>query len=102
MAAPQAAPAPVQAALTTSSGGAMPITLPGSTPGTSVVAYPKPGETAEEQARDRYDCYQFAVAQTGFDPMRTYGIPANQLADRQANYSRAQAACFGGRGYTVR
>jgi hypothetical protein len=80
----------------------MPITLPGSAPGTSVVAYPKAGETAEEQARDRYDCYQFAVAQTGFDPMRTYGIPANQLADRQANYSRAQAACFAGRGYTVR
>jgi hypothetical protein len=57
----------------------------------------------DQQARDRYECYRFAVTQTGFDPLRTAGTLAGaQYAERQSAYERAQAACFEGRGYSVR
>jgi hypothetical protein len=72
-------------------------------PAVWVAAAPMKGQTADQQARDRYDCYQFAVAQTGFDPLRASGgVPTDQAADRKAAYERAQAACFDGRGYSVR
>lgn len=35
---------------------------------TEVYAYPKRGQTAEEMKRDRFECYAWAVKQTGFDP----------------------------------
>jgi len=35
---------------------------------TNIYAYPMNGQTAEQQDRDRYDCYQWAIQQTGFDP----------------------------------
>lgn len=35
---------------------------------TDIYAYPTNGQTAEQQDRDRYDCYQWAIQQTGFDP----------------------------------
>ena len=66
-------------------------------------AYPRNGQSADQQAHDRYDCYRFAAAQTGFDPMRTGG--ASQQTWRlgaQLDYDRAQAACLEGRGYTIR
>jgi hypothetical protein len=37
-------------------------------PPTQVYFYPAAGQTAEQQERDRYDCYLWAVRQTGFDP----------------------------------
>lgn len=74
---------------------------PGGT-GNSPYFYPHNGQSPDEQARDRYDCYRFAVAQTGFDPMRVSpGTPAAQYADRQGAYDRAQTTCYEGRGYTA-
>lgn len=74
---------------------------PGGT-GNSPYFLPRNGQSPDEQARDRYDCYRFAVTQTGFDPMRVSpGTPAAQYADRQAAYERAQTACYEGRGYTI-
>jgi Glycine zipper len=37
-------------------------------PNTDVYAYPVHGQTPEQQDRDRYECTQWAVKQTGFDP----------------------------------
>lgn len=37
--------------------------------------YPKAGQTAEQQSRDHYECYNWAVQQTGFDP-NDIDIPA--------------------------
>jgi len=37
-------------------------------PMTQVYFYPKQGQTTEQQSRDHYDCYSWAVKQTGFDP----------------------------------
>jgi hypothetical protein len=71
--------------------------------GSSITVYPHNNQTAEEQSRDHYECYRFAVAQTGYDPMRANGgdAPA-KIAELQTAYDRAQSACFEGRGYTVR
>jgi hypothetical protein len=33
-----------------------------------VYFYPKAGQTPEQQDRDRYECYNWAVSQTGFNP----------------------------------
>jgi hypothetical protein len=35
-----------------------------------IIAYPQNGQTQEQQQRDRFDCYEWAVGQTGFDPQR--------------------------------
>lgn len=37
-------------------------------PPTQVYFYPNEGQTAAQQDRDRYECYQWARKQTGFDP----------------------------------
>jgi len=37
--------------------------------------YPKAGQTTEQQSRDHYECYNWAVQQTGFDP-NDIDIPA--------------------------
>ena len=37
-------------------------------PMTQVYFYPKTGQTDEQQSRDQYDCYNWAIKQTGFDP----------------------------------
>lgn len=37
-------------------------------PMTQVYFYPKAGQTPEQQSRDQYDCYNWAIKQTGFDP----------------------------------
>lgn len=30
--------------------------------------YPKAGQSEQQQSQDRYECHQWAVSQTGFDP----------------------------------
>jgi outer membrane lipoprotein SlyB len=37
-------------------------------PSPSVFFYPLQGQSAEQQDRDRYDCYRWARQQTGYDP----------------------------------
>jgi hypothetical protein len=37
---------------------------------TKVYFYPAQNQSAEQQDRDRYDCYVWAVDETGFDPAR--------------------------------
>lgn len=41
--------------------------------GAKTFAVPKSPKGPDEQARDQYECYRFAVAQSGFDPMRASG-----------------------------
>lgn len=37
-------------------------------PVTQVYFYPREGQTIKQQSRDHYECYNWAVNQTGFDP----------------------------------
>lgn len=63
---------------------------PQSDPKSEVFAYPKNGQTAEQQARDVSECRQWATGQVGSD------------AAKHVDYLRAEDACLTGRGYSVR
>ena len=39
-------------------------------PSTQVYAYPARGQLADQQDRDRYECHQWAIQQSGYDPAR--------------------------------
>jgi hypothetical protein len=92
-------PTPASLPIPTAPASAAALGPPGGT-AASLGVYPRNGQTPEEQARDRYECYRFAVTQTGFDPLRT-GAGMAAGSERQSAYDRAQAACFEGRGYAV-
>ncbi|MBK6658466.1 MAG: glycine zipper family protein [Proteobacteria bacterium] len=57
--------------------------------------YPKAGQSEQQQSKDRYECHQWAVQQTGFDPStappiasapppQAYGQPVQQQAPQQS------------------
>ncbi len=62
-----------------------------------IFVYPNAGQGDEQRDRDRYECYVWAVEQTGFDP----GAGAPEV-DKAGDYRRAISACLEGRGYTVK
>ena len=64
-----------------------------------VFVYPRQGQSAEQQAADRYACHQWAVSQAGVDPTTNAVTITGQ---KRADYQRALGACLDGRGYTVR
>jgi hypothetical protein len=68
--------------------------------GTSeLIAYPKNGQSQEQQGKDKFECHRWAVGQTGFDPTQPGGGTA---PGRRSDYFRAQGACLEGRGYSVK
>ncbi|MDE2449395.1 MAG: hypothetical protein KGO22_10520 [Gammaproteobacteria bacterium] len=70
---------------------------------TRVAIEPGNGQSADQQARDRYECYRFAVAQSGFDPLGSIGGASTAEATQaRSAYARAQAGCLEARGYAVR
>ncbi len=48
-------------------------------PPTQVYFYPAAGQTPAQQDRDRYECYVWAVRQSGFDPSRPQVPPAPRV-----------------------
>ena len=65
---------------------------------TELFVYPKEGQSEEQASRDRYECYLWAVNETGFDPSRS-----DTATDASAgDYVRASSACLEARGYTVK
>jgi len=48
-------------------------------PTTTVYFYPTRGQTLERQDRDRYDCYLWAVKQSGFDPGQAQLAPHQRV-----------------------
>jgi hypothetical protein len=68
----------------------------------NLFAYPKNGQTTEQQATDRVECQQWATGQTGIDSAPAGSTAAITLpAAKRQDYLRAQAACLQGRGYSV-
>lgn len=103
-----AGPAATGSLAATTGSVAVPVALtagsasPGAQKGPKVFLYPKNGQSSDQQAHDRYDCYRFAVAQSGFDPMRAGGGTPAPAGEMQSDYERAQSACFEARGYASR
>jgi len=66
--------------------------------GGELIAYPKNGQSDQQQAKDKTDCRQWALTQSGYDPAGA----ATTAASNRGDYLRAQAACLDARGYSVR
>jgi uncharacterized protein DUF6515 len=90
--------APTEASVTTVPTAAAPI-------GTDIFAYPKNGQSEEQQARDRYECYRWAISQSGYDPATpSSASTATRLQDpeqQHAAYRRADIVCLDARGYAA-
>jgi hypothetical protein len=67
----------------------------------SLFVYPKNGQSQQQTDSDRYQCHQWAVGQTGFDPTNTAN-PSQASTATPENYKRAVTACLEARGYSVR
>jgi hypothetical protein len=68
----------------------------------NLFAYPKNGQTTEQQSTDRVECQQWATGQTGVDSPPAGSTTGIKLpAAKRQDYLRAQAACLQGRGYSV-
>lgn len=62
-----------------------------------IFVYPNRGQSDELRDRDRYECYVWASAQTGYDP-----VSGESQFEKAGDYRRAISACLEGRGYTVK
>ncbi|MHB8816369.1 MAG: hypothetical protein ACYDAE_24315 [Steroidobacteraceae bacterium] len=67
----------------------------------SLFVYPKNGQNQQQTDSDRYQCHQWAVGQTGYDPTNTASDTQATTATPE-NYKRAVTACLEARGYSVR
>lgn len=66
--------------------------------GYDVQAYPANGQSPEQVQQDGYQCYQYAVQQSGFDPRTATYQPAPEVVQA---YRQAQGSCLSSRGYQV-
>ena len=70
---------------------------------TKLFVYPKNGQPPEQQSKDEYECQKWAMGQSGFDPtVAGGGVPSDARPEKSNAYFRSDAACLGGRGYTVK
>jgi hypothetical protein len=69
---------------------------------TDLFAYPKAGQSPEQQARDREECRTWAISQTGFDPSKPTQDNQKDYAAKRDGYLRAEAACLQARNYSVK
>ena len=67
--------------------------------GYDVEAYPANGQSPQQVQQDGYQCYQYAVQQSGFDPRTATYQPAPEVVQA---YRQAQGNCLSSRGYQVR
>ena len=49
--------------------GAMALSLIGAPAFADLMIYPKGKQSSEQQSKDKYECHEWAVGQTGFNPM---------------------------------
>jgi hypothetical protein len=76
---------------------------------TELIAYPKNGQSDEQQAKDKSDCQQWAATQSGYNPAAAANpagaaspaAAATSADPNRENYLRAEAACLDARGYSV-
>ena len=68
-----------------------------------IYIYPRKGQSAQQQSKDRYECHAWARDETGFDPTRQFAdLSDEEIDDMRSDYHRAMGACLDARGYTVR
>jgi len=47
-----------------------------------MMIYPAKGQSAEQQQKDEFECHQWAVQQTGFDPTKAQQAPQHQTTQQ--------------------
>jgi hypothetical protein len=68
-----------------------------------IFIYPRQGQSQEQQEYDRYECHQWAVEQTNYDPTRPpSGLSQNQIMQKRSDYQEEMINCLDHRGYTVK
>jgi hypothetical protein len=97
----QAVEPPSQSTAPPGSAGAPPASAASNT-WTDLYAYPKAGQSTEQQAKDRDECHKWAVSQTGFDPAQPTQENQNDWAAKREGYLRAEGACLTARNYSVK
>jgi hypothetical protein len=65
-----------------------------------IIAYPRNGQSEQQQSTDKFQCHTWAKGQAGFDPSSQSS--SNASASARSAYGRAMSACLEARGYTVR
>jgi hypothetical protein len=65
-------------------------------------AYPKAGQSDEQQARDRDECRKWAAIQPGSDPTESRSAQTKDAMAKRKGYLRAETACLEGRNYDVK
>jgi hypothetical protein len=66
--------------------------------GADMIAYPARGQNANQQARDRSQCQNWAMNQSGYNPAHVTQYTTPVMAD---SYNRSIGACMSGRGYSL-
>ena len=66
-----------------------------------VFVYPQRGQSPEQQQRDRFECHQWAVQQSGFDPMATQTAQASPPSSPPQDSRGPSAVRGAGRGAAV-
>jgi len=61
-------------------------------------AYPNAGQDEAQQSKDRYECHQWAVTQSGFDPTTASPLPAQPVPPPSQGYSDQPPPQQGGSG----
>jgi hypothetical protein len=67
----------------------------------NLYAYPKNGQSPQQQAQDRQACEQWAATQTHGDEGTAADGGNGAPGDQSIDYQRAVTACLTGRGYSV-
>lgn len=62
-----------------------------------MIIYPAAGQSDEKKSRDKYECHEWAVGETSFDPTDSNSDPL-----LRADYHRAMGACLEARDYIVK
>ena len=61
-----------------------------------IFIYPQKGQSPEQKAKDRSECHQWAVQQTGFDPNQSTEQPPTQTAQSGTKTAPPKGAVLGG------
>jgi hypothetical protein len=71
--------------------------------GDRLFIYPSRGQSQAQQDKDRYECHQWAVEQTDYDPTQPQDeIPMDEIIQQRKDYRRAMTTCLDSRGYAVK
>lgn len=66
-----------------------------------IFAYPAKGQTAEQQSKDDYECFDWAKGQTGYDPMNPSQPVAATAPQQQPSGERLKGALRGAAGGAI-